>query len=64
MVQRVVQMARRRNAMSASEYRNVEADSSLVQRIAAHKGPKPVDKQDPERGTQSVATGILLSDVI
>ena len=64
MVQQIVQMACRRDATSASEHRGVEADSSLVQRIATNKRPNPVDKQDPERGTQNATTGILLSDVI
>ena len=64
MVQQVVQMAHGRNAMSASKHRNVEEHSSLVQRITAHKRPEPVGKQDPQRGTQSTMTGILLSDAV
>ena len=64
MVQRIVQMACGRNATSTSEYRNVEERGPLVQRIAAHKGPESVDKQNPQRGTQSATTGILLSDTV
>ena len=64
MVQRIVQMACGRNAASASEHRNMEEYSPLVQRITAHKRPKPVDKQDPQRGTQSATAGVLLSDVV
>ena len=64
MVQGIVQMACGRNAVSVSEHRNVEEHGPLVQRIAAHKRPKPVDKQDPQRGTQSATAGVLLSDIV
>ena len=64
MVQRIIQMACGRNASSTSEHRNVEEHSPLVQRITAHKGPKPVDKQDPQQGTQSAMAGILLSNTV
>ena len=64
MVQRVVQMACGRNAMSAPKYRNLEEHSPLVQQIAAHKGPKSVDKQNPQQGTQNATARILLSDAV
>ena len=64
MEQRIIQMACRRNATSASKHRNVEEHGSLVQRITTHKRPEPMDEQNPQRGTQSTMTGILLSDAV
>ena len=50
--------------MSTSEHRNVEANGPLVQRITTDKGSESVDKQNPQRGTQSATARILLSNAV